>query len=675
MKNPCEFNWFISTSMLFFFLSFYGCQHVSDERKMPLKFGLHNDWQFYADTSPDVRYNAQVPGCIHTDLLKAGAIPDPFYRNNELELRALENIIWVYENQFEVSPKTRESECIDLIFDGLDTYAQVFLNDQLLGTTANMFRTWKYDVKSKLRTGTNMLKIIFTPPRLANDEKAKQIGYTLPADNEEEDVKISPFSRKAPYHFGWDWGPRIIPAGIWKPIRLVGWNTANIVEASIVLDKFTGTTAQMQAIVFVEGAESGAKIKLRVGETEALHTLLKGENKISFPFFIEDAKRWWPNGHGDAHLYERTIELSLDNVILDQKLVEFGIRDVELVNQPDSIGTSFYFKINGKPIFAQGANYIPQDVFLTRVTDQQYRDLLIAAKDANMNMIRVWGGGVYEKDIFYKLCDSLGLMVWQDFMFAGTMYPGDKAFIENVSQEMKEQIRRLRKHPSLAVWCGNNELEVAWSNWGWQKKYNYSEFDSLTIWNDYLKLFRSIIPTLIAEESPELDYTPTSPLSNWGTAENFNHSTMHYWGVWHGRDDFNSFNTNVGRFMVEYGMQSYPELSTINKFAIPSDFDLESDVMKNRQKSYIGNPEILKHVKTHFYEPKNFEEFIGLSQDAQAKAMQKAIEAHKNSNGHCMGTLLWQLNDCWPGPSWSIIDYYGNKKKAYHAVQRAYANE
>ena len=633
---------------------------------------LNKNWTVRADTFNATIVKATVPGTVHTDLLTAGLIPDPFYANNEQKVRNLESISWVYETTFEVDDVLLTFDKQILRFDGLDTYAEVYLNDHRLGNCDNMFRSWEFDCRAKLILGKNKLKIKFIPPAHVNKEKAEALGYMLPADNEDGEFKISPFTRKAPYHFGWDWGPRMVTCGIWKPVTIRGWNDAKIIDASITLDSFDGADAHMVVTAFVESADNDTEVLLKVSDKKRRQKLLVGWNKISIPFTVKSAKRWWPNGHGAAHLYSENLTLFIDNRILDEKEIQFGIRTIELVNEPDSIGTSFYFVINGEAIFIQGANYVPQDVFIPRVADQQYRDILYAAQKANMNMVRVWGGGIYEKDIFYHLCDSFGLLVWQDFMFAGTMYPGSDDFIANVTAEVTEQVRRLSKHPSLALFCGNNELEVAWKNWGWQKKYNYSEADSTTIWHDYLKLFHDIIPSIITKEFSSIDYTTTSPMSNWGTPENFNHGSMHYWGVWHGRDNFDSFKNNVGRFMVEYGMQSYPEMSTIRTFASEGDLSLDSDVMHNRQKSYIGNSEILKHIRQYFHEPKSFEEFVTLSQASQAKAMGIAISAHKNTDSHCMGSLLWQLNDCWPGPSWSIIDYYGNHKTAYKSVQKAF---
>ncbi len=323
-------------------------------------------------------------------------------------------------------------------------------------------------------------------------------------------------------------------------------------------------------------------------------------------------------------------------------------------------------------MFMKGANYIPQDVFLPRVEKGQYERLISQVKRANMNMIRVWGGGIYEEDIFYDLCDKNGILVWQDFMFAGSLYPDDDEFKTNIKEEVKENIQRLRSHPCLAVWCGNNEIEVAWKNWGWQKQYGYSSQDSIEIWSNYQSIFQEMIPDLVTQYHPESNYTSTSPLSNWGTPENFNHSSMHYWGVWHGREPFEAFENNVGRFMSEYGFQSFPELKTLQKVIPDSSLYWDSPALKHRQKSYIGNGLILKHINQYYAEPESFEDFLRLSQETQAKGMGMAIQSHIDGYPHCMGSLFWQLNDCWPGPSWSVLDYYGNKKAAYQVVKEKF---
>ena len=311
-------------------------------------------------------------------------------------------------------------------------------------------------------------------------------------------------------------------------------------------------------------------------------------------------------------------------------------------------------------------------MFLTRVTDEDYEKLILQAKQANFNMLRVWGGGVYEKDIFYDLCDKHGILVWQDLMFAGSMYPITESFRRNVLEEVKENVIRLRNHPCLALWCGNNEIEVAFNNWGWQGQFGWNQSDSEALWEGYQSLFQDAIPRLLKKESPLINYVSTSPLSNWGKAKNFNHGSMHYWGVWHGKEPFKNFKKNVPRFMVEYGFQSFPDSTALSSSIGPDHFSLDDTVMKNRQKSYIGNDLIVLHSEELFGKASSFSDFIKNSQKTQAVAYKTAIKYHRLNRKHCMGTLFWQFNDCWPGPSWSVIDYYKNEKPAFDAVSDMY---
>jgi beta-mannosidase len=630
---------------------------------------LNGNWTL-TDLSNDSVYAANVPGTVHTDLLQNNDIPDPFYGNNEHKLKYLEERDWVYSRELEWSDKI-EGETIELVCDGLDTYAKIMVNGEEVGMSDNMHRQWIFDITEVLIEGNNQIDIEITSPFNYHKERVENLGYVLPADNEEGEYKYGPLCRKAAYHFGWDWAPRLVTSGIWKDIYLMrsnGIRLENYSVRTIDIDSHVATMVLKTSIL--TGTTADATIEL--GDDLFTHKLEVGSNTFYDTFTITNPSLWWSNGSGAAHLYDMPLQVVLDDQLVFNEEVKFGIRTIDLITEKDSIGTSFYFKINGQPIFAKGANYIPQDVFIPRVSDGQYRSLLIAAKNAGMNMIRVWGGGIYEKDIFYELCDSLGLMVWQDFMFAGTMYPFDDDFMKTVEEEAKYQINRLSKHPCLALWCGNNEIEVAWNNWGWQEKYNYSDEIQKELWTGYLSLFKELLPTLVAQLAPESNYTSTSPLSNWGTVENFNHGSMHYWGVWHGRENIESFEDNVGRFMVEYGMQSYPEMATLRSFAADEDLNLDSEVMVNRQKSYIGNEEILRLISTKYDAPTDFEDFVSKSQDVQAEALDIAIGSHLNSNGHCMGSLFWQLNDCWPGPSWSIIDYYGNRKKAYDVVKEQF---
>ena len=634
---------------------------------------IHTDWKFKMENSHEV-FQANVPGTVHQDLMRVGVIEDIYVENNEKKYQWIEEKNWEYSTTFFIDSTEYRYAVHHLVFEGLDTYAKVYLNDSLILSADNMFRRWEIDVHDIAKYGENELEVKFQSPIERNKTAFTNSSYRLPAGCEEVDVKVSPYTRKAAYHFGWDWGPRVVTAGIWKDVYLdMGWGAA-ISDINVVTEKISNDSAWIRYDVELALSDlaSVQTLGLELKGMNKVLDLAMNENMVSIRKVVPKAKLWWPNGHGEPYLYTDTMVLKVAHNKINQKVFRYGIRKIELVTEPDSIGTSFYFKVNGTPIFVKGANYIPQDMLLPRVTDEQYDILLNKAKEANMNMLRVWGGGIYEKDIFYELCDEKGLMVWQDFMFAGSMYPSDTTFRNSVRQEVRDNIKRIRKHPSLAIWCGNNEMEVAWNNWGWQKQYGYSREDSTEIWQTYLKIFEELIPNELNSLDPYRPYTSTSPISNWGTAENFNHSTMHYWGVWHGREPFENFATNVGRFMVEYGFQSFPEMATLKKVVNDSSLSLNSVTMKNRQKSYIGNGLIEKHVKQYYHEPKSFEEFVMLSQKTQALGMKMAITEHRKAMQHCMGTMFWQLNDCWPGPSWSVIDYYGNNKLAYEAVKESY---
>lgn len=644
------------------------CASPDLPRPTILEKDLNTAWEFRKEGNTQW-HSATIPGTVHTDLFGAGLIPDPFYGDNEFELQWIEKENWEYHCTFNLESVWLRMDNIDLHFDGLDTYAKVYLNDSLVITANNMFVPWKCGVKELLKTGENEIRVIFESPVVVHQNVASQLGYRLPCDNDSSHT--APFVRKAAYHFGWDWAPRFVTCGIWKPVILKAWNNAKITDVFVEQLVLNTDTALLRAYIDTEVATAG-EYTFRIGGESKDIELEPGNHQRMVEFKIVNPKLWQPNGSGEPYLYYLRATISKREELLDEKSIQIGLRTVKLVNEADEVGTSFFFEVNGEPTFMKGANYIPQDVFLPRVKPAQYRSLLLAAHEAGMNMLRVWGGGIYEQDLFYDLCDSLGILVWQDFMFAGTAYPGDTAFIDNVKHEVAYQVMRLRKHPSLALWCGNNEIEVAWHNWGWQQKYGYSPKDSAEIWNHQKMLFNEIIPEIVKRENPQTDYVPTSPQSNWGKAENFKHGSMHYWGVWHGREPIDSFKTNVGRFMVEYGMQSYPAWQTLQEFLKPEDLTLASPVILSRQKSYIGNGEIERHMKDLNMEYNDLESYVEQSHRAQAVALGVAIDAHLNSNGHCMGSLFWQLNDCWPGPSWSVIDFKGRKKPGYDVVKEKF---
>lgn len=632
---------------------------------------LHENWRFSETDKKDWRA-AKVPGVVHTDLLQAGLIPDPWFGTNEKNLQWIEEKNWTYRNTLMLSEAELKMEHIDLVFDGLDSYAAVFLNGTKILDANNMFRAWRIDIKQLLKMGANQLEVRFTNPIEVNKPVLEALGYRLPAGSETGPFQVSPFTRKAAYHFGWDWGPRYVTCGIWRPIRLECWNTARIEDLHIVQKTLTEEKAVLEIKTKIK-TESKEKIKLHING-KIFELQLFGQDTL---FTLRDSilkpELWWPAGWGKQSLYPIIAKIEFQEQFIDRKIKEIGLRTIELVQEKEKKGRSFYFKVNGIPFFAKGANYIPQSNFLPSVTEAQYRSLIADAKAANMNMLRVWGGGIYENDIFYELCDENGILLWQDFMFAGSMYPGDSAFVNNVCSEIRENIVRLRHHPCIALWNGNNEMDVAWFNWGWQKSLGYSASDSAKIRQDYEKLFHQLIPEQIRELDPARFYTPTSPLSNWGKIENFNYGSMHYWGVWHGQDSFEAYRKYVGRFMSEYGFQSFPSMPTILKFADSSSLSLDSEIMKWHQKSYVGNGMIVKHAEKYFSKAKDFADFVAKSQATQALAMQIAIDAHRLRKGHCWGTLFWQYNDCWPGPSWSARDVYGNGKQLQRDLPMLFA--
>ncbi|MBL4709401.1 MAG: glycoside hydrolase family 2 protein [Flavobacteriales bacterium] len=653
-------------------LAFLSCHQ--EQRLLPnFSDELAIDWVFSEEGDTN-SLPAIVPGSVHLDLLNNRIIEDPYFEQNELKLRWIEEKNWVYHSVFKLDEHYSKQQHIEFDFEGLDTYAKVYLNDSLILTANNMFRSWQVEVKALLKTGQNTLRIHFESPILHHRKAVQNYPHVLPSGSETMDIesKVSNFTRKAAYHFGWDWGPRFVSSGIWKAIQINTWNSARILDIYTSTQSIDQEKARLLSEIKIEVDKAGL-YEFKIDSITIKEQLKKGINYIKRSFEVIKPKLWWCNGLGEQHMYHQSISISYKNNQIATHKNSYGIRTIELINEPDSIGTSFYFKLNGQPVFMKGANYIPQDLFLTRVSNQQYENLIQSAKEANMNMLRVWGGGIYEKDIFYDLCDQNGILVWQDFMFAGSLYPDIRDLKENIKEEVKENVIRLRQHPSIALWCGNNEIEVAWNNWGWQKQYGYSSEDSIAIWKNNKAIFHELIPNELAKYDSERNYTPTSPLSNWGTAENFNHGSMHYWGVWHGREPFKNFERNVGRFMVEYGFQSFPSIETLSKNMDDSSLYLNSVAMRHRQKSYIGNGLILQHIEQYYDSASNFEDFVRLSQETQAKGLKMAIEAHINKQAHCMGSLFWQLNDCWPGPSWSVIDYYGNKKTAYKAVQEGFS--
>lgn len=632
-------------------------------------------WHF-KNINDSLWLKAQVPGTVHTDLLNLKKIPDPHLANHEGALQYLENQNWEYKTSFFITKAELNNEHIDLQFDGLDTYAKVFVNDSLVLEANNMFRTWIIDIKKGLHVGKNSIYIQFESAVNKAKEDAAKLPYTLPGDE-----KV--FVRKAQYQFGWDWGPRLVACGIWKDVKLKFWNQAKINNIQFIQKSLTNTKAMVDfKLQIYSTLEDVYQLKIlqnnKVKVFDMNVNLQSGLNSIKIALEIDNPKMWWTHNLGEQNLYNYAFKLTNYNRFTDSTSVNFGLRTIELMQEKDSIGQSFYFKLNGVPIFAKGANYIPEDNFLPRVNLAKTKKLIENAKAANINMLRVWGGGVYASNDFYKLCNENGILVWQDFMFACAMYPGDNEFLANVNAEVNDQIIRLRNNPSLAIWCGNNEIDEGWKNWGWQKQYNYSTTDSAKIAQQYKFLFDIVIKNAIYNFDNSRFYWPSSPSIGWGRKESLTQGDAHYWGVWWGMEPFSVYQNKVGRFMSEYGFQGMPAIQTFKNMGawqIKEGEDvLDSTVLKAHQKHPTGYKTIQTYMERDYWVPKTFENYVYVSQLLQAEGMKTAIEAHRRATPYCMGSLYWQLNDCWPVTSWSSVDIDGNWKASHYQVKQSFSD-
>ena len=667
-------------SLLFVFL-LYNCSNQNNET-----VEISENWTFKNNVD-SLWLEASVPGDVHMDLLKNGLIEDPFYRLNEHDLQWIDKTDWEYKTEFDLSKKDINSHSLSLDFHGIDTYSSIYLNDSLIATTDNMFIGKTVDIKNFAKLGKNKLYVKLYSPINKGVQLHDSLGYDISSFNAndlaeigkvEGNKRVSVFTRKAPYHYGWDWGPRLVTSGIWQPINIKKWNYFNIEDLYIkqkTLDESASLVAEIEVESYLEIDEMISEIYVdnQKVSTDLIY-INKGANKIEIPFTIKDYELWWPNGMGDQNMYEVKVKLkSNNNFVTTSKRI--GLREINLVTSEDSIGNNFYFEVNKKPVFMKGVNYIPQDIFLNRVSDDKYEELLNSAVDANMNMIRVWGGGIYENEIFYNLCDEKGLLVWQDFMFACAMYPGDQEFLKSVEQEAEFNVKRLRGHPSIALWCGNNEVRSAWKNWGWEKDVieNQSPEIANEISKAYDDVFHKILPKVVNNLDSSTAYWPSSPGSTFsGGTESYTSGDAHYWGVWWGKENFESYNQKVPRFMSEFGFQSFPEFSSIDKYTNESDYSIYSDVMKSHQRSSIGNKTIEDYMLRYYNKPKSFKGYLYVSQILQAYGVSMGMEAHRRNKGYSMGSLYWQLNDCWPVASWSSIDYFGKWKALHYSTKKAF---
>lgn len=613
---------------------------------------------------------ATVPGGVHTDLLALGRIPDPFVGDNEKNVQWVAEADWEYRHRFVADTGFMEQAQVWLVCDGLDTLATVNLNGVELGRAENMFRQYRWDVKALLKAGENELNVVFNSP--VRFCAAKQSIRPMPGVSQA--IPGGPYLRKTPCHFGWDWGPQLPPIGIWKDIRLEGYDEMRIDEVHLSQQHVDGRVKVEAKVTGQAWEDRPCQVIMRLsapdGQTfESSSVISRGKAGL-LKVDVDHPQLWWPNGYGAQPLYKVTIELRQSDLVLDSKEYQLGLRTIELRQQPDEWGRSFTFVVNGQPIFAKGSNWIPADSFPTRISDTYLEGLIRSAAQTHQNMLRVWGGGFYEEERFYDLCDRYGILVWQEFIFSCSIYPlDDPVFLENIHTEVIENVRRLRHRACLALWCGNNEMEWIWVDMSW----NGPEYQEIK--TAYDRFFHHTLPAWCAAEDPDHAYWPSSPSSD-TPFENPNgqqQGDAHYWDVWHGRKPFKAYREQYPRFMSEFGFQALPPLATIRTYAEEADWNMTSYIMECHQKNDSGNQLMVAQMLDTFRLPKDFESLVYLSLVLQAEGIRYGVEHWRRFPRRVSGTLYWQLNDCWPVASWSSIDYFGRWKALHYAARRFYA--
>jgi len=637
---------------------------------------LNDGWEFRQSgaTAKGAEWlPALVPGDVHLDLLRNKVIPEPFYRQNEAKLQWIEDTDWEYRKTFSVSDETLAHRHVEMVFQGLDTTATVLLNDKLVLQANDMFRPWRIDVKPFLHSGSNTLRVKFSSDVREGERLAK-----LDATREETHIPEKAFVRKAAYEYGWDWGPRFVTSGIWQPVSLELWDDARVENllleqpdvspqiAHVVAKTIVDADHDAEADVIVTWQGGGASGSLT--EKTLLHP---GMNVISIPVEIKKPDLWFPNGYGKQPLYQFKTSVRVGGRTVDERESRTGLRKIVLRQDVDQWGRQFAFEVNGILIFVKGADVIPFDSFPARVTTERYKQFLGAAVQAHMNMVRLWGGGYYESDEFYNLCDEMGLLVWQDFMFASSWYPGTEEWKKTVQEEAEYQVSRLRNHPSIALWSGNNEVEsVLYGFLG-----NLSADGKLQVWKNYLTTFSGVLPRVTERIDPEIPYWPSSPSSDYEkTSDEFEAGDAHDWSIWHGREPFANYRKHFYRFTSEYGFQSFPELKTVESFTAPEDrANIFTPTMLAHQKNNEGNSIIHEYMLRDYSEPKDFASFLYVSQVLQAEGIKVGAEHMRRNRPRIMGSLFWQLNDCWPVASWSSMDSFGRWKALQYYARRFYS--
>lgn len=655
---------------------------------------LDGTWQLQDITAGTKAITARVPGCVHTDLLRAGVIPDPYVSDNEARLHWIGEHEWRVSRSFTVSEEFLAEKNVLLECLGVDTFSTISINGVEIGTTDNQFRRYRFDVRKVLAPGKNTIEVVLHSPFPEIKRMERQRFLAITGDNHHR-LRGNNQIRKSQCNFGWDWGPICVTAGIWRPLRLVAYSGARLDDVLVhqtVDDRRAELTVDVglqwdgaSALGGAGGGASGPQVHLELRDEEDLVAEGTADSPSSVPngeyadewrrgtLTVDNPKLWWPADLGEQPLYRLDYVLvGADGSELERASRQIGIRELRLVREADEAGESFAFEANGYRVYAKGANWIPADTFTSRVGAHQYEQLLRDARDTGMNMLRVWGGGIYEDDLFYQLCDELGICVWQDFMFACSAYPAyDAAFMENVAAEARDNVARLQHHASLALWCGNNEIEQIPGFIG-----NDRERGQMS-WAEYSSLFDELLPSITKLFDPNRPYWPSSEHSPHGDrtdSQNPRWGDAHLWGVWHGREPFEWYRTCAHRFVSEFGFQSFPEPQAIDLFAHESERNISSYTMEWHQRSGIGNDAIIQYMLGWFRLPADEEMVIWLSQVLQGLAMKYAIEHWRRALPHTMGTLYWQLNDCWPAASWASIDWQGRWKALQYFAARFFAS-
>ncbi len=634
---------------------------------------LNGTWQLSAGHRSLESVDMQIPGTVLSGLLAAGKIKDPFYRTNEDATRALFWKDYVFTRTFDVDEELLAQQHIVLVCEGLDTLAEISINGTFLAKTDNMHRTWKFQAKKLLHPGKNEIQIVFRSVlRFIEDypyEAHKKINY-IPCGS----MKGNQLLRKAHSMFGWDWGPQTIDAGIFRDIYLQGYSHARIED--IRIHQQHAKNVSVQTSITLSESVPGQKLCVELSEDGAdkpLQTKLcktNADGVAAVDFVIENPKLWWPNDYGDQPLYiVRTTLLDEDGTNLESITRRIGLRTLTISQEKDEWGNEFAFCVNGVKIFTRGGNYIPDDCLYTRITEKKLDYILESCRRAHFNCVRVWGGGYYPSDAFYDLCEEKGLIVWQDLMYACNVYDVTDAFAENCRQETYDNVRRLRHHASLGLWCGNNEIESAWDHWGdFQKETPYLRAD-------YIRLFEEVLPKAVQEADGETFYWHSSPSSGgcFDNPDDANRGDTHYWDVWHGQKPFTDYRKYFFRFCSEFGFQSFPCAKTVNSFTLEDDRNIFSRVMESHQKNDAANGKMLYYLSENLRYPKDLTHLLYASQVLQGMAIKYGVDHWRRNRGRCMGTLYWQINDDWPAPSWSSIDYFGRWKALHYMAQKFYA--